>query len=56
MMFPAIDNPVSCDAICFLRTENVSAVDICHELRAVYIQNEMSEGTVRQWHRMTKDG
>jgi hypothetical protein len=34
----------------------MSAIEIHHELCAVYGQNVMSEGTVRQWFRMFKDG
>jgi transposase len=34
----------------------MSAVEIHHELCAVYGQNVMSEGTARQWCRMFKDG
>jgi hypothetical protein len=34
----------------------MSAVEIHCELCAVYCQNVMSEGTVRQWCRMVKDG
>jgi hypothetical protein len=34
----------------------VSAVEIYHKLRAVYAQTAMSEGPVRQWCRMLKDG
>jgi hypothetical protein len=49
-MCPAIDNPTSCEncaVICFLHAKNMSAVEINHELRMVYGQNVMSEGTVR---------
>jgi hypothetical protein len=60
MMCSAIDNPASCEInahICFLHTKNMSAVDIHHELcMAVYGRNVVSEGTVRQWCRMLKDG
>jgi hypothetical protein len=34
----------------------MSAAEIHRELCAVYGQNVMSEGTVRQWCRMFKDG
>jgi hypothetical protein len=34
----------------------MSATEIHRELCAVYGQNIMSEGTVRQWCRMFKDG
>jgi hypothetical protein len=47
MLCPAIDNPASCE---------IRAAEIHRELCAVCGQNEMSEGTVRQWHRMFKDG
>jgi hypothetical protein len=59
MTCPAIDNPDSleiCTVICFLHTKNMSAVGIHHELCAVHGQNEMSEGTVREWCRIFKDG
>jgi hypothetical protein len=60
MMCPAIDNPASCEirvVIRFLHTKNVSAAEIHRELcAAVYGQNVMSEGTVRKWCRMLKDG
>jgi hypothetical protein len=45
-----IDNPASCEilsVVCFLHAKNMSAVEIHHELLAVYGQNVMSEGTVR---------
>jgi hypothetical protein len=59
MMCPVIDNPTSCEIrarICFLHVKNTSAVEIHRGLCAVYGQNVMSEGTVRQWCRMFKDG
>jgi hypothetical protein len=34
----------------------MKAVEIHCELREVYGQNAISEGTVRQWRRMFKDG
>jgi hypothetical protein len=34
----------------------MSTAEICHELCAVYGQSEMSEGTVKQWCKMFKDG
>jgi hypothetical protein len=34
----------------------MSATEICHELCAVYGRSAMSEGTVRQWCKMFKDG
>jgi hypothetical protein len=52
MMCPAIGNPSTCKicaVICFLHTENMSAVEIYLELCVVYGQNVMSEGTIRQW-------
>jgi transposase len=57
-MCSAIDNPASCETctVIFLHTKNMSAAEICRELRAVYGQNVMSEGTVRQWCGMFKDG
>jgi hypothetical protein len=59
MMCSAIDNPASCEILAvihFLHAKNMSAAEICLELRAVYGQNVMSGGTVRQWCRMFKDG
>jgi hypothetical protein len=51
-MCPAIDNPTSCEiraVIRFLHAKNKSAAEIYRELcAAVYGQNVMSEGTVRQ--------
>jgi transposase len=58
-MCPVIDNPASCEiraVICFPHTKNMSAAEIHHELCTVYGQNVMSEGTVRQWCEMFKDG
>jgi hypothetical protein len=58
-MCPAIDNSASCEihaVICFLHAKNTDAVEIHHELCAVYGQNVMSEGTVRRCCRMFKDG
>jgi hypothetical protein len=57
-MCPAIDKPASCEipaVIRFLHDKNMSSVEIHCELCAVYGQNIMSEGTVRQWCRMFKD-
>jgi predicted transcriptional regulator len=54
-----IDNPTRCEirpVIHFLHTKNMSAVEIHCELCLVYSQNVMSEGTVRQWCRIFKDG
>jgi hypothetical protein len=47
----AIDNTASCEiraVIRFFQAKNISSVGMRHELRAVYGQNVMSEGTVRQ--------
>jgi hypothetical protein len=52
MLCPAIDNPASCEIralIRFLHAKNMSSAEIHQELCAVYGQNVMSEGTVRQW-------
>jgi hypothetical protein len=57
-----IDNPASCEisaVICFLHAKNVSAAEIRRKLcAAVYGPNVLviSEGTVRQWFRIFKDG
>jgi hypothetical protein len=59
MMCSAIDNPTSCEihaVIHFLHTKNMSAVEIHCELYAFYSQNVMSEGTIRQWCIIFKDG
>jgi transposase len=56
---PAIDNPASSEiraVIRFLHAKNMSAAEIHRELCAVYGQNVTSEGTVRQWYRMYKNG
>jgi hypothetical protein len=58
-MYPAVDNPASCEiraVILFLHAKNVSAVEIHRELWVVYGQTAVSQGTVRQWCRMFKDG
>jgi hypothetical protein len=58
-MCPAIDNPASyeiCTVNHFLRTKNMTVAEILHELCAVYCQNVMREGSVRQWCRMFEDG
>jgi hypothetical protein len=58
-MCPVIDNPTSCEicaVICFLHAKSMSIAEIHCELCVVYGQNVMSEGTVRQWCRMFKDG
>jgi transposase len=54
-----IVNPASYEirtVIRFLHANNISAAEIHLELCAVRGQNIMSEGTVRQWCRMFKDG
>jgi hypothetical protein len=60
MMCSAIDNPASCESravIRFLHTKHMTAAEIHLELcAAVYGQIVMSEGTLRQWCRMFKDG
>jgi hypothetical protein len=51
MMCPATDNPASCEihtVIRFLHDKNMSAAKTHGELFAVYGQNLMSEGSVRQ--------
>jgi transposase len=58
-MGPAIDNPASCEirsVISFLYAKNVSAAEIHRELCAVYCRSVMTEGTVRQWCRMFRNG
>jgi hypothetical protein len=58
-MCPVVDNTTSCKIHAvnrFLQTKNMSAVEIQHEVCAVYDQNVMSEGTVRQWCTMFQDG
>jgi hypothetical protein len=55
----ATDNPTSCEiraVVRFLYPKNMSASEIHRELCAVYGQTVMSEGTVRKWCRMFKDG
>jgi hypothetical protein len=52
-------NPASCKictVIHFIHAKNMSAVEIHCELSSVYNQNIISEGTIRQWCRMFKDG
>jgi hypothetical protein len=52
MMWPAIDNPNSCEigtVVHFLYAKRMSAAEIHHEPCTFYGQNVMSEGTVRQW-------
>jgi hypothetical protein len=58
-MCRVIDNPASCEicaVIHFLCSKNMSAAEIHRELCVVFGQNVMSEGTVRQWCRMFRDG
>jgi hypothetical protein len=59
MMCPAIDNPASCEiraAIRFLHAKNFSAAEIHRELCAVYDQNAVNEGIIKQWCTMFRDG
>jgi hypothetical protein len=59
MMCRAINNPTSCkirSVISFLHAKNMSAAEFLRELCVVYSQNVMSEGTVRQWCTVFKDG
>jgi hypothetical protein len=56
-MCPAINNPASCEirAVISFNAKNMSAAQIHRELcLAVYGQNVMSEGTVREWCRIFK--
>jgi transposase len=58
-MCPVIDNPSSCEIRAFTRflhAKNMSVAEIHRELSTIYGQNIMSEGSVRQWCRMFKDG
>jgi hypothetical protein len=57
-MHPAIDNlPVAEFMVNhFLNAKNMSAPEIHCALCVVCSQNVMSEGTIRQWCRMFKDG
>jgi hypothetical protein len=52
MMCPATDNPTSCE----IHAVNMCTVEIHIELCMAYGQNWMSEGIIRQWFRMFKDG
>jgi transposase len=59
MTCAAVDNPTSCEiraVIRFLRSKIISAAEVHRELCAVYDKIVISEGTVRQWCRMFKDG
>jgi hypothetical protein len=58
-MCPATDNPASCEicaVIRFLHAKNVSAAEIHRELCTVNGQNITSEGSVRRWCKIFKDG
>jgi hypothetical protein len=58
-MCPAVDNLPSCEihaVVRFLYAKNMSAVEIHCQLCAFHGQNVMSEGIVRQWRSMFKDG
>jgi hypothetical protein len=58
-MCSEIENPARCEihtVIRFLHANNMSAMEIHRQLCAIYGQNAMSEGNVRQWCRMFKDG
>jgi transposase len=58
-MCPVTDRPASREirvVIRFLHVNNMSAAEIHCELWAVYGQDVMTVGTVRQWCRMFKDG
>jgi transposase len=58
-MCPAIDNLTSCEICTFIRflhAKKMSAAEIHLELCTVCGQNVISEGTVRQWCRMFRDG
>lgn len=55
MICPANDNPASCEirsVIHFLPAKNMIVAEFHHKLCAVYGQNVLSEGTVRQLCRM----
>jgi hypothetical protein len=59
MMCPAIDDVASFEiraVVLFIHVRNTSAAEIHRELCAIYLQYIMSEGTVRQWCGMVKDG
>lgn len=56
---PATDNYASCETgtlIHILQAANMNAIEIHRESCTVYDQNVMSEGTVRQWSSMCRDG
>jgi hypothetical protein len=57
-MCPAIDNPTSCEILAVINVihaKNMNAMEIHSELCAVYGQNIINEGSIRQWYRMFKD-
>jgi hypothetical protein len=62
MECPAVDTPARCEiraVIRFLHAKITIAAEMHCKLRVyatVYGQNIMSEGTVRQWCRMFRDG
>jgi transposase len=59
MLCPAIDYSGICEiraATRVLHAKNMSAVEIHRELCALYNQNTMSEGNIRQWCNVFKDG
>jgi hypothetical protein len=59
MMCLVTDNLANCKihaVIHFFHARNMSAAKINCELCTIYSQNAMSEGTVRQWCGMFKDG
>jgi hypothetical protein len=59
IMCPVIDNPASCKILAvihFVHTRKISAAEIQNELCMVYGKNVMSEGPVRRWCRVFKDG
>jgi hypothetical protein len=56
-MCPAIDNPAICEirfVIGFLHNKIMSTAGIHSELWAIFGQNLMSEGNVKQWCRLFK--
>jgi hypothetical protein len=58
-MCAAINNPASCEVravIRFLHAKQMNAADIHCELCVLYGPNIMSEGSVRQWCRMFRNG
>jgi hypothetical protein len=58
-MCPTIQNPANCKiraVIRFLHAKIMGAAEIHRELFAVYDQNIMNEGTLRQRRRVFRDG